>query len=163
MSDCCSISAADIPSPPALACRSCGNRSKQVDTVTVKSLVRRLPFGMPQTQYYFCDAPGCDVVYFASHPDAPSFKQSDLSVRVGAKETEHPIPVCYCFGFSRMDIQDEIAETGRSTLAPRVTAEVKAGNCACEVKNPSGKCCLGDIARAAQGAIRALKEAGIAR
>jgi hypothetical protein len=43
-------------------CPSCGNRSKQVDTVTVKSLVRRLPFGMPQTQYYFCDAPGCEVI-----------------------------------------------------------------------------------------------------
>jgi mercuric ion transport protein len=44
-----------------------------------------------------------------------------------------------------------------------ITAEVKAGNCACEVKNPSGKCCLGEIARAAQGAVRALQEAGIAR
>jgi hypothetical protein len=25
--------------------------------------------------------------------------------------------------------------------------EVKAGNCACEMKNPSGKCCLGDVTR----------------
>jgi hypothetical protein len=134
-----------------------------VDTVTVKSLVRRLPFGMPQTQYYFCDAPGCEVLYFAGHPDAPAFQRLDLSVRVGAKETEDPIPVCYCFGFSRMDIQNEIAETGRTTAADRIAAEVKAGNCVCEAKNPSGKCCLGDIARAAQGAMRASKEAGLAR
>jgi hypothetical protein len=118
---------------------------------------------MPQTQYYFCGAPGCDIVYFPSHRDAPTFGRSDLSVRVGAKETEDPIPVCYCFGFSRKDIQDEVAETGRTTATNRITAEVKAGNCACEVKNPSGKCCLGDIARASQDAIRALQEAGIAR
>lgn len=163
MSDCCSVPKTDSPAPAAMACPSCGNRSKQVDSVTVKSLVRQLPFGMPRTQYYFCAAPVCDVVYFASHADAPSFGRSDLLVRVGAKETEDPIPVCYCFGSSRKDIQDEIAETGRTTVADRVTAEVKAGNCACEVKNPSGKCCLGDIARAAQDAIRALKEAGLAR
>ena len=163
MSDCCSVPKTDSPPPSAMACPSCGNRSKQVGSVTVKSLVRQLPFGMPQTQYYFCDAPGCEVVYFPSHPDATTFGRSDLLVRVGAKETEGPIPVCYCFGFSRKDIQDEVAETGRTTAANRITAEVKAGNCACEVKNPSGKCCLGDIARAAQGAIRELKEAGIAR
>lgn len=162
MSDCCSVPKT-CSHPAVMDCPSCGNRSKQVDSLTVKSLVRRLPFGIPQAQYYFCEAPGCEVVYFPSHQDAPTFGRSDLLVRVGAKETEDPIPVCYCFGFSRKDIQDEIADTGRTTVADRITAEVKAGNCACEVKNPSGKCCLGDIARAAQDAIRALQEAGIAR
>src|SRR5216683_1963517 len=71
----------------------------------------------------------------------------DLMVRVGSKETADPIPVCYCFGFTRKDIQREIAETGHSTIANRISEEVKAGNCACEVKNPSGKCCLGDVTR----------------
>jgi hypothetical protein len=31
---------------------------------------------------------------------------------------------------------------------------VKAGNCACEVKNPSGKCCLGDVMRAAKDGLK---------
>ena len=47
------------------------------------------------------------------------------------------------------------AETGRSTIAERIAAEVKAGNCACEVKNPSGKCCLGDVTRTVQDCVRA--------
>ncbi len=162
MSECCSVPKTDSP-PAVMACPSCGNRSKQVDTLTVKSLVRRLPFAMPQAQYYFCDAPGCDVVYFASHADAPSFGRSDLSVRVGAKETEDPIPVCYCFGLSREDISAEARQTGRSGVAELIKTEVKAGNCACEIKNPSGKCCLGDVTRAVQDAIRASQEAGIAR
>jgi len=31
-----------------------------------------------------------------------------------------------------------------------ITQEVKAERCACEVKNPAGACCLGDITRAVQ-------------
>ncbi len=44
--------------------------------------------------------------------------------------------------------------TGKSTVAERITTEVKAGHCACEVKNPSGKCCLGDVTRAANDGLR---------
>jgi hypothetical protein len=110
---------------------------------TVRSLVRQLPLRMPVTQYYFCEARDCDVVYFSVDPQAPIFRRADLLVRVGAKEEADPIPVCYCFGFTRKDIENEIAATGRSTVGDRITVEVKAGNCACEVKNPSGKCCLG--------------------
>ena len=120
--------------------------------------MRRLPLAMPNTQYYFCEAQDCDVVYFPSNPQAPTFRRADLLVRVGAKETVDPIPVCYCFGFSRKDIQNEIAETGRSTVADRITAEVKAGNCACEMKNPSGKCCLGNVTRAVLDCLRVVRK-----
>jgi hypothetical protein len=106
---------------------------------------------MPNTEYYFCDSAECEVVYFPLDPRAPSFRRGDLLVRVGAKETEGPLPICYCFGFTRQDIWDEIRSTGKSTVAQRISAEVEAGRCACEVKNPSGKCCLGDVARAAKG------------
>ncbi len=149
MSDCCSVNAKTGTAPLVAVCPVNGARSKQVDMLTVKSLVRWLPMGMLNTQYYFCDASDCDVVYFALEVEAPMFRRDDLVVRVGAKETADPIPVCYCFGFTRKDIENEIVETGRSTVADRVKTEVNAGYCACEVKNPSGKCCLGDVARTA--------------
>jgi len=149
MSDCCSVNAKTGTAPLVMVCPVNGARSKQVDILTVKSLVRRLPLGMLNTQYYFCDASDCDVVYFALEVEAPMFRREDLVVRVGAKERADPIPVCYCFGFTRKDIEDEITETGRSTVVDRITTEVNAGNCACEVKNPSGKCCLGDVTRTA--------------
>jgi len=147
MSDCCSVSAKPAAAPAVMACPVNGARCKQVDMLTVKSLVRHLPLGMPKTQYYFCEAPGCDAVYFPLDAQAPLFRCGDLTVRVGAKETAEPIPVCYCFGFTRKDIQREVVKTGRSTILGRIKAEVKAGNCACEMKNPSGKCCLGDVTR----------------
>jgi hypothetical protein len=139
-----------------MACPVSGRRSKQVEGITLKSLVRHLPFQMPSGQYYFCDDPACDVVYFSSDPAAPIFRRSDLLVRVGQKEHIDPIPICYCFGITRMDIWEEIQRTGKSTIADRIKAEVKAGRCACEFKNPSGKCCLGNVMRAVQDAPRSI-------
>ena len=146
MSDCCSVGDGS-KAPAVMACPVNGARSKQVDMLTVKSLVRQLPLGMPNTQYYFCEAPRCDAVYFPLDTQAPLFRREDLVVRVGAKEIEDPLLVCYCFGFTRQDIWNEIRSTGKSTVAKRITAEVEAGRCACEMKNPSGKCCLGDVTR----------------
>ncbi len=157
MSDCCSVNAKSGTAPSVMACPVNAARSKQVDMLTVRSLVRRLPLGMPNAQYYFCEAQGCEVVYFPSNPQAPIFCRADLLVRVGAKQAEDPIPVCYCFGFTRKDIEDEVAQTGRSTIPERITAEVKAGNCACEVKNPSGKCCLGNVTRVFQNCVRVVQ------
>src|SRR5260370_320908 len=150
MSDCCSVNAKPCSAPAVMACSIKGARSQQGDILTGKSLVRQVPLGMPYTQYYFCEAPGCDAVYFPLDTQAPTFRRGDLIVRVGRKETADPIPVCYCFGFTRKDIQGEIAETGHSAIAERIKTEVKAGNCACEVKNPSSKCSPADVTKCAQ-------------
>ncbi len=156
MAECCSVEEGAAKHPPVMACPLSGTRSKQVDTLTVKSLVRHLRFGAPTAQYYFCEDSNCDVVYFPWQPDAPTFRKSELLVPVGVKEKSDPIPVCYCFGVTRKDIEEEIWETGKSTFAQRIKAEVQRGNCACEVKNPSGKCCLGNVTHAVQECLRLL-------
>lgn len=161
MPDCCSVKAAKDSAPAVMACPANGARCKQVAMLTMRSLVRRLPLRVPLTQYYFCEAPGCDVVYFALDPRAPVFRCKDLLVRVRAKTRGDSIPVCYCFGFTRKDIEGEIADTRRSTVARQIAAEVKAGNCACDVKNPSGKCCLGDVARAVRTCLARMKRAAV--
>lgn len=161
MSECCEVKQSIRPA--VMICPVSGRRAKQVELLTVRSLVRQLPFAMPATAYYFCDDPACEVVYFPSNPQAPLFRRADLWVRVGLKETSDPIPVCYCFGFTRQDISEEIRQKGKSTIADRITAEVKAGNCACEVKNPSGKCCLGNVTRTAKDGLAVLQTSGAPR
>jgi hypothetical protein len=133
-----------------MACPSSGTPSKRVGLVTVKSLVRQLPFGMPRTQYFFCDSAACDVVYFPLDASAPVFRCRDLLVPVGAKQPSASGLLCYCFGVTRGQVEEELRKDGKCTVLERIRAEVKAGNCACEWKNPSGKCCLGSIARAIQ-------------
>jgi hypothetical protein len=104
---------------------------------------------LAEEPYYFDRTPECNVVYFSN--EAPSYFHKDaLTVRVGLKETESPIPLCYCFGHTAESAREEIVTTGRSTVAQRIATEVQVGNCSCEVKNPSGKCCLGDVNRAIQ-------------
>src|SRR5229473_3876747 len=119
MSDCCAVNGKTGTAPAVMACPVNGTRSRQVDILTVKSLVRQLPLGMPNTQYYFCDSPDCEVVYFGLNEEASRFRREDLLVRVGTKEATEPIPVCYCFGFTRHDIWEEIRGTAKSTVAER--------------------------------------------
>jgi hypothetical protein len=148
MSSCRSGDAKSHTAPAVMACPVNGTRCKQVSTVTVRSLVRKLPLQMPDTQYYFCESADCEVVYCGLNTEAPVFRREDLSVRVGAKETADPIPICYCFGFTRQDIWVEVRANGKSTIAEEIAVEVAAGRCACDLKNPAGKCCLGDVTRA---------------
>ncbi len=53
--------------------------------------------------------------------------------------------ICYCFGHTVESARNEIVCTGKSTLVQNITKEIQAGNCACEIKNPSGRCCLGEV------------------
>jgi hypothetical protein len=157
MFECCTVNKPGPVAPSVMNCPASGTRSKKVDLLTVKSLVRHLKFAMPPTQYYFCTSPGCEVVYFSSNPEAPAFSRNDLLVPVTAKESGEAAPVCYCFGVNRRRIREEVESTGRCLAAEDIKAEIQAGRCACEVKNPSGKCCLGDVIRVVQECLRALK------
>ncbi|MBI4586008.1 MAG: cation transporter [Planctomycetes bacterium] len=133
-------------------CPAAGKPGKRVPPVTVRSLVRdERASEIDGREWFFCDLPDCQVVYFAQ--DGKTFSKEALKVRVGVKEKVAPRPVCYCFGHTVESIRDEIARTGRSTVLASITAEVKAGECSCETMNPKGTCCLGDVSRAVKEAI----------
>lgn len=152
MSDCCSLPAGanlHISASKRSVCPVCGMKGKSVATLTVKSLVRDHTRVSPSGSYWFCRTPGCDVVYFSENL---LFRKPDVKVRVGLKETEDPIPLCYCFDYSRADIRREVEGKGSTDIPGRIKAEVKAGYCACEVKNPTGGCCLGEVTRAVREA-----------
>ncbi len=39
-------------------------------------------------------------------------------------------------------------QCGQSQAVERVKADIEANRCACDVRNPRGACCLGDLAAA---------------
>ena len=125
-------------------CPVSGKPGKRVLPVTLESLVSKdhLPV-LDDKDWFFCDRPDCDVVYFSSDED--TVPSEALTIRVGLKADNAPHLVCYCFGHTTESARKEILGTGHSTVADRITAEVQAGNCACEIKNPSGRCCLGEV------------------
>lgn len=47
--------------------------------------------------------------------------------------------ICYCFGYTRKDIEkDYIDNESRSTILEKIAVEKKIGKCDCAKKNPKG-------------------------
>jgi Zinc binding domain len=135
-------------------CRRCGARGQAVGRETLAALLTRDALARLQDGPYFFDlSPDCEVVYFSNENDS-YFTKRDLRVRVGIKESDPPIPICYCFDHTIGSARSEIQATGRSTVAAQITKEIKAGNCACVVKNPSGRCCLGEVDKVVKELLR---------
>jgi hypothetical protein len=95
--------------------------------------------------YKFCSTRNCEVVYFDKAGN--HFRTGDLRVRVGIKERDDPIPVCYCFGFNESDLRESIAQGGKPGIPEQISALIGEGLCACDSLNPAGICCLGEVNR----------------
>jgi hypothetical protein len=135
-------------------CPSCNGQSRPVTLRTMLLMLKPEFFNqVGENQYRFCASPECPVVYFSRER---SFTTDDLRVRVGLKEKDGPIPLCYCFGFSEETARVEIQAKGHTTIPQRITALIKERMCACEERNPSGACCLGEVTQAVK---RLMKEA----
>ncbi len=142
--DCCAVAPAQTHPTSQTTCPVCGVKGKSVDTQTVKAMLdvslRTLQAGV----YRFCRAESCQVVYFGDRGDV--YTEDDLRERVHQK---HPnaadVFVCYCFRHTPGSIQRELLFSGTSTVVAQVNDGIQAGQCACEIRNPQGSCCLGNI------------------
>lgn len=133
----------------AVSCPACSAQARQVAPLTVRALVKpELAAHVREETYRFCASPACDVVYFSEKDSGHRFVRSDLRLRVGQKETEPPIQVCYCFDWITDDIEREVRLTGTTTIPDRIKQKVQQGYCQCETMNPQGSCCLGNVNRA---------------
>jgi len=157
MSSCCSGEGCELPVASARgdACPRCGAVGRPVADETILAILKPgqgdalLPVARR-----FCKTSSCAVLYYGA--DGRLVEKDAARVRVGVKEADDPAPLCYCFGHDRADIRRQVEERGDSDIPARITTEVRAGRCACEVKNPSGACCLGDVNKAVKEAKDAL-------
>ena len=53
--------------------------------------------------------------------------------------------VCYCFQYTKKNIEDDYFKNGRSMILEKIIAEKKIGGCDCAEKNPKGRWCLADV------------------
>lgn len=144
-------STGDGGEPDGLACPRCGNRSPSVSIITLYHLLDPLCARdvKPNQRHGICKNRSCPVLYFSSNHEQV-WETSDVRITVGFKQNSNELPrtVCYCFGYTDENIADEIEETGDSTVAEWISERVQAEECACEYKNPTGRCCLGDVRNA---------------
>lgn len=132
-------------------CPGCGISGKTVKVRTLKHWLKApLVSVIPDIPFRFCETSDCPVVYFSENGSI-RYAKDELRGPVGIKEDDPSIPVCYCFGVTPEMISKEIRDKGRSTFSTWVAKETKQGNCACDVRNPKGKCCLEDVKNVEKG------------
>jgi hypothetical protein len=85
------------------------------------------------------------VVYFSAD-GSQHFAEADLRERVHQKApAADDVFVCYCFRYTPNTIRAARRATGTSAVVDQITRNIQAGRCACEIRNPQGRCCLGNV------------------
>ena len=124
-------------------CPLCGKKGKAVGTQTVKALVSISLRDVDETQYFFCRRQDCKAVYFSVEPSRV-FTTDQVREQVYQKEVDDNVPVCYCFQHTLGELRLADSQTQKNILKD-INDGIQAGQCACDLRNPQGSCCLGNV------------------
>ena len=146
MSDCCNSDKSDCTSQSEQKSVprkfSCPENHEDYVVVSKKTMIHHIksPWKkiLTEEQYYFCDDPECEVVYFGLKGSV--IKKSELRTKVGIKEKDDTALICYCFGVSKSAAKEN------AEIKTYIKKNTKESLCACDIRNPSGRCCLKDFA-----------------
>ncbi|WP_455210224.1 putative iron-sulfur cluster-binding metallochaperone [Kaarinaea lacus] len=118
----------------------CPVNGKEYGKVALKTILHNInnPWTANLTDqgYYFCTDPSCQVVYFGQ--DGAVISNSQMRTDVWQKHSRPDSVVCYCFGVT-------LQQTHAQAIRNFVVEKTKESMCACEITNPSGRCCLKDF------------------
>jgi hypothetical protein len=123
-------------------CPGCSQRGRTVAIATVQAQVAISLRELVAGGYRFCETRRCPIVYFAAEGEALHHEQ--LRERVFQKEQAGNVLVCYCFRYSMSALQHS-EPTQRAAILADIVAGTRLGQCACELRNPQGHCCLGNV------------------
>lgn len=125
-------------------CPRCEEVGKAVSLRTVKSMLAVSLRSLSARQYFFCRNKTCPVVYFAD-ADSEVYRVGDVRERVYQKEPEaEQVFVCYCFRHRVGELRHG-PESDRQARVQDIRAGIQKGQCACDLRNPQGSCCLGNV------------------
>ncbi len=143
------------PARQMALCSSCGEKGKPVQTQTVKAMLAVSLRAMTDGEYLFCRTPTCPVVYFSADGNQ-TFVVEQLRERVYQKESQaDDVLVCNCFHHTVGETRAASAQA-RLLIVEDINQGIQAGQCACELRNPQGSCCLGNV----RGLIKQYENAG---
>lgn len=146
MGDCCSVPR-QSRTESAFLCAECGTKGRSVERRTVLHHVRNEHLSrVGDGDYRFCAAMTCAVVYYNARGEA--FTVDDVRELVTVKTVGDARPLCYCFDFTEGDIREELTQMGETKIPAQIGQFIKEKLCACEIRNPSGACCLGEVNKA---------------
>jgi hypothetical protein len=122
------------------ACPTNGRVGKLVDGLTLKAMLSRPLTQLRDVEYRFCREADCPTVYY-SVDGFQTFGEADLREQVFQKHPQaKDVFVCYCF---RHKVGEVLVEN--EVVIQTINAGIQAGQCACDIRNPQGSCCLGNV------------------
>ena len=144
--DVCELPAGNFQRPPRAtnACPVCGERGKPIQGQTVKTLLSISLREVQDFDYLFCKTQTCPVVYFSPGGEQ-TLTVEQVRERVYQKEPDgEEVFVCYCFRHTVGGLRAASPES-RTAILNDINTGINAGQCACDLRNPQGSCCLGNV------------------
>ena len=142
----CDLPAQDFQRPSRVVntCPECGKTGKSVQGQTVKSLLSVSLRQLQDVKYLFCRTETCPVVYFSADGEQ-TFAVEQVRERVYQKEPEtEEVFICHCFGHTIGELR-AASSKGRIAIVDDINIGIDAEQCACDLRNPQGSCCLGNV------------------
>ncbi|WP_305908598.1 hypothetical protein Q9L42_009895 [Methylomarinum sp. Ch1-1] len=118
-------------------CPECGATCIGVGMSTLYHQVR-----FPENQalitdsYYFCPAKTCSIAYFSNAGN------TILKRHLRSYQAIQSDALCYCFDINAEQYLSALKDHQAGSIKAFVIQRTQAGECACEIRNPSGQCCL---------------------
>lgn len=113
-----------------LYCPHCGSRIHEVSVRTIHHHIRQPWLWQAQASHYFhCGNVQCDLVYWGD--DGSELLKTRLREDASSNDL-----VCYCFGVSGADLRSN------PEVRNYLVTQTRERQCACEIRNPAGRCCL---------------------
>ncbi len=142
---CSNPSLSSVQSALIDACPVCHQQGKKVGGQTVKAMLALSLAYVSHEPYLFCSTPTCPVVYFSAD-GMQHFTVEQVRERVYQKAPDtDEVLVCYCFRYSVGDIRAAVRANKAGDVVEKIKVGVRAGQCACDIRNPQGSCCLGNV------------------
>jgi len=95
---------------------------------------------IPEDDYAFCANRDCSEAYFS---DDHMIQKEILR----AFQPNQTAMLCYCFDISKSAYRKSLQSNESGAIKAFIIQQTKGKLCACESRNPSGRCCLLDFKR----------------
>jgi len=156
----CELPSQTVARPPRATstCPQCYQSGKPIQGQTVKAMLSVSLREVQVGEYLFCKTRTCPVVYFTLD-GKQTFTVDQVRERVYQKEPgADDVFVCYCFRHTVGEIR-QVPSTEHIAIMGDINDGIQAGQCACDLRNPQGSCCLGNV----RGLIKELESITMAR
>lgn len=116
-------------------CPQCSHKGHRVENDKMILHVKDIS-KLGDGNYSFCYNPMCSVVYFLGDQ---VFTTKMVNKEIGLKDdSSQKGAICYCYNYPKAELYDE-------ALIDKVNIRIENYGSRCDLRNPSGKCCIKEI------------------